>query len=155
MFWASMLTAFFGFMRVSEYTSPGTKTYQQDSTLCYNDICVKNTHINLRIKSSKTDPFRLGTIIRLSKNNTELCPFNAFTVYIAHHPSHQGPLFVSQNGKFLTRRILCKTLQQHLPNQGNNISSHSFRRSSDDGLVIATDNTCESQVKLSIAYQNH
>ena len=131
MIWAAMLTAFFGFMRVSEYTSSGTLTYLPESTLCYQDMYIRNdtynTHIDLLIKSSKSDPFRLGAVIRLSENNTELCPVNALKEYITHHPSKQGPLFAFQSKKFLTRRFLCKTLQQHLPENEKNFSSHSFR----------------------------
>ena len=131
MIWACMLTAFFGFMRVSEYTSPRTVTYQPEITLCYHDFKVKenrnNIHIELSIKSSKTDPFRLGTVIRLAANVTELCPVKALLEYVKYHPLKQGPLFTFQNGKFLTRRELGKILQQHLPNSCRNISSHSFR----------------------------
>ena len=131
MIWASMLTAFFGFMRVSEYTSPGTVTYQPESTLCYQDFKINrnqnNIQVVLSIKASKSDPFRLGTFIRLAANATELCPVKALLDYVKCHPSKQGPLFVFQSRKFLTRRELCKILQHHLPSSCKNISSHSFR----------------------------
>ena len=52
-----MLTAFFGFLRVSEYTSTFVSSYDPNSTLCYEDVVFKDAHIHINIKASKTDPF--------------------------------------------------------------------------------------------------
>ena len=80
MLWAAMLTAFFGFLRVSEYTSTHAQSFHPAHTLCFNDISFKNTNpmaIDIYIKTSKNDPFRVGTSIRLSENKSLLCPVDA------------------------------------------------------------------------------
>ena len=138
MMWAAMLTAFFGFLRISEYTSTYTRTFEPDLTLCYSDVkmlhsaqIVRNsskpiiTGIELNIKSSKTDPFRMGVLVRLAENGTILCPVRALTEYMAVHPNKQGPLFMSQSNKYLTRRDINKALKAYL--NLSNVSSHSFR----------------------------
>ena len=61
-----MMLAFFGFLRVSEYTAMRTQSFDPESTLCFNDITV-NHLIHVKIKSSKTDPFRCGVDIRLAQ----------------------------------------------------------------------------------------
>ena len=133
MLWAAMLTAFFGFLRVSEYTSSHIKSYDPQSTLCFNDITImrcnkspKNRRISVNIKSPKTDPFRIGTTIHLSPNHSMLCPVAALEKYLLVHPTRQGPLFTTQDGKYLTRSKLTKSLKEFLPSQIN-MSSHSFR----------------------------
>ena len=128
MVWAAMLTAFFGFLRVSEYTSTLAKSYEPTTTLCYKDIIFKNNRVNIDIKASKTDPFRVGSVIRLSPNNSSLCPVDTLRQYLLVHPTKSGPLFTFQNGKYLTRKNISNLLQEFLPQDSSkNISSHSFR----------------------------
>ena len=126
MLWSAMLTAFFGFLQVSEYTSTFVKSYDPCTTLCYEDVVFKDKQIDINIRASKTDPFQAGSVIRLASNNLWLCPFRALWQYMVVHPSNTGPLFVFQCGKYLTRKDISNSLQQLLPNtQG--LSSHSFR----------------------------
>ena len=61
--------AFFGLLRVSEYTSPTRASYDAAHTLLYSDILLTSP---LRvaavcIKASKTDPFKYGCIVRTSR----------------------------------------------------------------------------------------
>jgi hypothetical protein len=140
MIWAAMLTAFFGFLRVSEYTSSHVNTFDTSTTLCHNNISfhspAHNTsqstqgnptkYISLHIKAAKNDPFRQGATIRLSPNQSMLCPVMALQRYVAIHPTRNGPLFTFSNGQYLTKSSWSSTLKdlniEHL-----NISSHSFR----------------------------
>lgn len=125
MLWAAMLTAFFGFLRISEYTSSHVKSYDPQVTLCFEDVkkC-PNRSISVNIKASKTDPF--STIIQLSPNYSVLCPILALEKYLTIHPTKQGPVFTMHNGKYLTRNKIGKVLENYLPFQ-QNISTHSFR----------------------------
>ena len=128
MIWTAILTAFFGFLRISEYTSPYKNKYDPHSTLLYNDVkTTDDREATVMIKTSKTDPFRQGTLIRLAGNNTSLCPIRAINLFLSIHPTKTGPLFTYyQNGKYLTRRdinkVLCETT-----NESAIISSHSLR----------------------------
>ena len=137
MLWAAMLTAFFGFLRISEYTATNKTLFDPELTLCYRDVKMLKylqpkgvsrngvTNVELNIKSSKTDPFRMGISVRLAANDSMLCPVQALIEYMAFHPKRQGPLFMFQNKKFLTRRDINNALKSYL--NVNNVSSHSFR----------------------------
>ena len=129
MLWAAMLTAFFGFLRVSEYTSQYVKTYDPFSVLCYRDVATNpsNTMAAIRIKASKTDPFKNGITINLHSNETTLCPVQALTRFLAVHPNRLGPVFTWQDGRFLTRKHVNTALQRFKPDHIADMSSHSFR----------------------------
>ena len=128
MLWAAMLTAFYGFLRVSEYTTPYVKKYNPATTLCYEDIVIQShSAISIRIKSSKTDPFRQGTTIYIHRNNSPLCPFLALVNYIKTHPTRSGPFFTWHDGRFLTRSGLAAILLKIKPQHISSMSSHSFR----------------------------
>ena len=126
MIWAAITTAFFGFLRVSEYTTTRKTQYDPTSTLLASDVRIRNDSVRLHLKTSKTDPFRQGVTVRIEANNTILCPVNALRWYIAAHPNPRGPLFTFHNGTFLTRRDLNNILRD-TTNGEVNISSHSLR----------------------------
>ena len=75
MFWCAFTSAFFGLLRSAEYTSP-TLTSFLDSTLMWQDVSfsIDGTKMFIAVRASKTDPFRIGTIIRFYKINSPLCP---------------------------------------------------------------------------------
>ena len=130
MLWAAMLTAFFGFLRVSEYTSTHSSSYDPTCTLCCWDVSIpedNGTAIDLQIKASKTDPFRAGVTVRLAENKSLLCPVEALIKFSEVHPSQHGPLFTFKNGSYLTRNSLMTALKRFKPDNIPNISSHSFR----------------------------
>ena len=127
---AAMLTAFFEFLRVSEYTSSHVKSFDPAVTLCHSDLLIISPDvIDLRIKASKTDPFRIGSIIRLTRNYSTLCPcpVQALFNYILSATRKSGPLFKFQDGRFLSRRTFAAALNKLKPAHINNLSSHSFR----------------------------
>ena len=59
MIWAACCTAFFGFMRCGEFTSPSHSAYDPTVHLSFSDVAVDSktcpTFIRLTIKQSKTD----------------------------------------------------------------------------------------------------
>ena len=128
MLWAAMLTAFFGFLRISEYTSTHARSHDPTTTLCCSDITILSPFaIDIRIKASKTDPFRVGTTIRLIRNNSPLCPIMALFNHKRALYHKSGPLFVFHDGRFLTRRNFAAALNKIKPPNTKNLSSHSFR----------------------------
>lgn len=126
MLWAALVSAFFGFLRVSEYTSTHKTKFDPGATLLYTDLLVSRHFASLRIKSSKTDPFRQGVTIRLATTGSTLCPIKALRNFLPHHPSRQGPLFTFHNGRYLTRNDI-NTALSTATNGAANISSHSLR----------------------------
>ena len=127
MLWAAMLTAFFGFLRISEYTSPLVRSYDPASTLCMQDMKMTPWMVELRIKSSKTDPFRQGATVRLAYNGSTLCPVRALIKYRQLLPTLSGPLFQFADGRYLTRRGFMQVLNAIKPQGISNMSTHSFR----------------------------
>ena len=127
MLWAALLTAFYGFLRVSEYTSLRKKTFDPTSTLLFSDMnWASDGSVTLLIKTSKTDPFREGIPLRLAPNGSALCPVNALKHLQRCHPTKNGPLFTFQNGRFLTRRDINNLLLSTTDGVAN-VSSHSLR----------------------------
>ena len=127
MLWAVMLTAFYGFLRVSEYTASHVHSYDPLTTLCFEDMTMSPLSISLHIKASKTDPFRQGTTIVLYRNNTALCPVNALTHYALSHKTKTGPLFMWHDNRYLTRPSFAASLAKIKPHHLTTMSSHSFR----------------------------
>ena len=128
MLWAAVTTAFFGFLRSSEYCSPQTKKYNPETTLCFEDVVYKYPNVHINIKASKTDPFREGCTICLSPSNADICPVRNLMNYINQHQHKSGPLFTYTNQTLLTRRRLNSVLRDALPSHSNApVSSHSLR----------------------------
>ena len=73
---------------------------------CHRDLAVDHQDtIKVRIKASKTDPFRKGIDIFLGRTGTDLCPL---LNYLCARGSSQGPLFVFADGKLISRsRLFC------------------------------------------------
>ena len=86
MLWAACCTCYFGFLRSGEICSPTDSTHDPSTHLNFSDIAVdshENTStISVRIKASKTDPFRQGATIYLGATDTKLCPVKAVLAYI-------------------------------------------------------------------------
>ena len=90
-------------------------------------ICVK-------IKRSKTDPFRAGVSIFLGRTDNVLRPVTAVLAYLAIRPQIPGPLFVFENGSYLTRECLVTHLQLGLRRTGleaDRFSGHSIKIGAD------------------------
>ena len=87
--------------------------------------------VQLRIKQSKTDPFRQGVNVYLGKTTTSLCPVDAIIRYIAHRTKlRPGPPFVTSTGTPLTWAYLVSNLKAALSRAGLDDSlynGHSFR----------------------------
>ena len=92
----------------------------------------RNLNRNLRIKASKTDPFRSSTTITIGSTSGIICPVRALKTYLSRTSTdHAGPLFCYSNGTPLSRSQFTKELRALLAQgAGINIADyagHSFR----------------------------
>ena len=130
-FTAATLLAFFGLLRVSEFTTPSPTFFDANLHLGRADISFSpsRTLAFVRIKASKTDPFREGCVIRLAATRIPgMCPVRALLQYTSGFPTLRGPLFVLSNGQFLTRQHINAFLRRAFPLAlPGTIASHSFR----------------------------
>ena len=123
---SAVCLAFFGLLRSSEYVCPTTTTFYPEASLLITDISINQSVAHIRIKSSKTDPFRVGCSIRIGTTGTVTCPVAALSRFMSVHAFTPGPLFRFQNGSFLTRNILAQIVQEALPHL-RHVNTHSFR----------------------------
>ena len=127
-------TAFFGFLRCSEFTVPKALDYDSNVHLTYAVVAIdcKETPqiLQLYIKQSKTDPFRKGVRLSLGRINRAVCPVSAILTYLDVRGAQPGPLFLTDQGNHLTRYHFSSPLTAILTNTGlpvQNFNTHSFR----------------------------
>ena len=134
MLWAAMTLAFFGFLRLGELTC--NSKFNSDIHLTPEDVVFSpgpqpSTSMFIRIKESKTDPFRVGHTITVGATNTFLCPVFAMKQYLARRQIVSiGPLFVNASGKPLTKHALTSETRKFLAQAGfnaSNFAGHSYR----------------------------
>ena len=132
--WAACCLAFFGFLRVSEFTVPAQSQYDPSTHLSISDVSIDNKDhpqlLRIRIKQSKTDPFRQGVDIYLGRTGEGICPIKGILPYLAQRGSHPGPLFLFQDGRMLTRHLFSMAVDElltelHMDKRLYN--THSFR----------------------------
>jgi len=134
MLWAAACTGFFGFLRAGEFTVPSVRGYDPEVHLNVSDLALDShtapSLFRIKIKQSKTDPFRQGVNIFLGATNTSICPVQALVKYLALRGTAQGPLFIFQSGAPLTRTALVTQVQAALQQVGfspADYNGHSFR----------------------------
>lgn len=135
MLWAAAALCFFGFLRSGEITLPSEGSFDAGAHLCFDDIAVDSIQdpslLTVRIKASKTDPFREGTDIYVGRvRNSKLCPVAALLRYMTCRGAAHGPLFRFGNGRPLTRARFVTEIKAALSEEGidsSHYSGHSFR----------------------------
>ena len=135
MLWAASCLAFFGFLRVGEFTSPTGTSYDKDIHLSPSDVSVDHPSapkmLYVHIKQSKTDQLRQGVTIVLGKSEQfPLCPLTAMLGYLVVRGNSSGPLFTWKDGVFLTRANFVAAVKKALESAGldtSNFNGHSFR----------------------------
>ena len=99
MLWAAACTCFYGFFRAGELTVPSESAFDSTTHLCFPDVsldCIHNPQVvKLRLKASKTDPFRKGVDVVLGRTHTETCPITALLAYLALRGTSPGFLRIS------------------------------------------------------------
>ena len=88
-------------------------------------------YMQIYLKVSKTDNFRSGVTLSIGGTGSHICPVTAMTRYISILSSNlSGPLFRTESGKPLTRRVYTSLTRDLLKTMGVNAkhyASHSFR----------------------------
>jgi hypothetical protein len=125
---------FFRFLWSGEATVPSSSAYDPAAHLSIADVSIDSgttlTKVLLKIKASKTDPFRKGVTVCLGRTNRDNCPVAAIISYIATCGLSSGPLFRFEYGTPLTRPRLMRELRAALRSEGIDASKyagHSFR----------------------------
>ena len=132
MFWAACNLAYFGFLRSAEFMVPNLASFSPALHLGVVDISVdSDSHpdcLRVRIKASKTDPFRKGCFIHIGRGSFPLCALQAVMAYLVVRGNSGGPLFLFQDGRPLSCALLTGWIRQILAPAGvpGNFSSHSF-----------------------------
>ena len=134
MLWAAASLCFFGFLRSGEMSVPEGAQYDKTTHLSFGDVAVDNRTdpqaIRVRLKASKTDPFRRGVDVYVGKTGNALCPVAAMLAYLGVRGTAEGPLFRLSDGKALSRLRFVAETQKALRSRGGSsagYSGHSFR----------------------------
>ena len=94
MLWAAVCMCFFGFLCSGEVVVPTDSEYDKTVHLPYGDVRVDSTvnpqYLEVRIKESKTDPFRKGVTGRA---DGDLCPVSAVLAYMVQRGPDKSPFF--------------------------------------------------------------
>ena len=97
MLWAAATMCFFGFLRVGEIVIPSDSGFDPSIHLTPKDVKVSDLQdprwLVVRIKASKTDPFRQGVSIYLGRTRNDLCPVSAVLGYMVQRGMQDGPFF--------------------------------------------------------------
>ena len=165
MIWAACCLAFFGFLRCSEFTVQRQGSYDSSVHLSMADVALDSRSspktIRIKIKQSKTDPFRQGVHIYLGKTDQDICPVRAISLYLAIRGGTPGPLFMLEDGRLLTRQIFSSAIDTILSEASldkGSFNTHSFRIGAATSAIDA--GIPEAQVKMlgrwrSDAYQRY
>lgn len=104
------------------------------SILIFQDISADNATsrslLQIRIKASKTDPFRQGVNICIGRTNSPLCPVSAILAYLVARGNQPGILFHFQDGTPLTKAKFTHSFRQLFTQANIDCSlyaGHSFR----------------------------
>ena len=134
MIWAACCMCFYGFLRSREITLPSRTSYDPGAHLSQGDVAIddpgKTTMVQIKIKASKTDPFRHGVMVYVGKTGNELCPVAAITAYLAIRGTTSGPFFLFEDGTPLTRPRFVEQVRLILCRAGYSpglYAGHSFR----------------------------
>ncbi|GAU90459.1 hypothetical protein RvY_02870 [Ramazzottius varieornatus] len=124
MLWSAFTMAFYGMLRVSEYTS-SKETSIDKSNLVLNDLQISCDSVQICLRRDKTHRKTAPPAIYLTKTQTDTCPVQALHAYmLVRSSARHTPLFIFHDGCSLTRQRVNRELQSFL---GNGFTSHSSR----------------------------
>lgn len=136
---AMILLAWYGLLRVGEFTAPSTKSTDTripaSRDIQFHPTISKPTHFSYLVKSSKTDQVGKGALIRIFANNGPQCPVRAMTTLLTTYPREPNqPLFTlhtEANQQPATRQQFTSITNQLFKQAGINdatLKPHSFRQ---------------------------
>ncbi len=134
MLWAAVTLSFFGFLRSGEVTVPSDAAFDPAVHLTLEDVKIDDilnpSSLKIRLKASKTDPFRAGVDIVVGRTNNKLCPVTALLTYLVARGRDPGFLFKFEDGTLLTKSRFVEAVRQALSSAGLDpraYAGHSFR----------------------------
>ena len=134
MLWAAACLCYFGFLRAGELSVSTESSYDEGVHLNVADISFDKypnpSTMRVKIKASKTDPFRQGIHIFMARTYKKLCPIEAMVPYLACRGQSPGMLFKFQDGRLLTHGRFVDKVREALDAAGitsKHYAGHSFR----------------------------
>ena len=130
--WAASCVGFFGFLRCGEFTT-NSNSFDPKVHLTLDDIKIDRhdnpSRMMVTIKSSKTDQFRQGYVVRIGRAHSHVCAIQALMNYLHLRGNKPGPLFLRKNGFPLTRDVFITWLRNNFARLGlkGNYSGHRSR----------------------------
>ena len=124
MMWAVCCTAFFGFLRCSEFTIPSPSEFEPATHLSIKDMAIDDktsSLIRVTIKQSKTDPFHKGVHLFLGRTD--------YPIYLTACGNTAGQLFITEEGCLLTREHFSNKLSRVLQAAGCRLTSRPIQYS--------------------------
>ena len=113
---------------------PSDSAYDPAVHLSQGDVRVDNTanpqYLEIHLKASKTDPFRLGVTVYLGRSHAELCPVSAVLAYMVLRGNAGGAFFKFLDGRLLMRERFVAAMRTALRSAGldhSRYAGHSFR----------------------------
>ena len=127
--WAMSLSAFFGCFRIGELTVQDTSS---PTAVEVADVSFEGSPIRAKIhlRFSKTDPSGSGANVFLGFTGGPLCPVTALGNYLRVRPPGPGPLFVSADGRPVSRATFVTGVRVALSSarvDSEGYTGHSFR----------------------------
>ena len=131
MFKAAFLLAFFGFLRVGEFSKTGNQATYNSRVIAVDDVEISGSSMLITIRGSKTDQRGATAQLKIdSSSYLELCPVKAMAEYLKSRPVGKGPLFIHFNRETLTSRQFTRMLKEGIKLIGlcpTYFSAHSLR----------------------------
>jgi hypothetical protein len=156
---AAIKLAWAGFLRCGEFTVPNGSKFNSTIHLSHSSIQFmpsfdQPSHMRLSLPSSKTDPFRTGVTILITRAPPDAaltCPILAMQRYIRQWPEPDplAPLFRDITGKALSRAPFISLLKSRLASLNLDqslYSGHSFRRGAATSAATVGYNDYEIQL---------
>jgi len=105
---------FFGFLRCGEFTIKDS--FIEHEHLCLSDVIVSKQKVVVKLKTSKTDPFREGVNIHIHATGNEVCPVSALQNYLVCREAlsmanETAALFLTNDGLPLSRSTFIHKLK--------------------------------------------
>ena len=129
LFRAAYVLAFFGFLRVGEFSLSVGNDIQYILQVSDVKFAPDMSRIYVKINSSKSDQHRRGVTLTIDRVESILCPVRCLHDYLIVRCKTGGPLFVHAGGKALTRYQFSSVLEKSLNALGvhGRFKAHSFR----------------------------
>jgi hypothetical protein len=134
--WCACLFAFYGLLRIKEYTCSGLLTQH---------VTVAHWGINLTIPFSKTS--LIPTSVAIIRRDDALCPVAAYFAYISRIPPHlrqpghpfflHSPSSATPLSDVTFTRSVRRWVRDHLSEPPDDYSGHSFRRGGATAMQLA------------------